>query len=374
MTMHSTTLMQASHQWASRPSDQRFLSLTEMLDFKNRVKANSQAKVLSSRAIEVQAVEGDMRGLQVLGANGGGPINPTNWAFGQMASLVGAPAKYLRALPSVLAADCLNYGLLRREVEDVGIMMMNGEGGTPGELACVTGPNYGRIHDANIVAQLVNRFGDGVTGDFKVPGEFGKDVPITRQNTTLYASDRDMFVFLADEKNRIEVADRRNGQPGQLARGFFVWNSEVGSKTFGVATFLFDYVCMNRIVWGAAEYRELTIRHTASAPDKFIEEVAPALEAYGQSSTASITTAIEAAKKARLDADVQDFLAKRMNRALSIKQMAAVVATHEAEEGRPIETVWDAVTGVTAYARQIQHQDTRVDVERAAGKLLDLVS
>ncbi len=343
-----TTLMQASHQWASRPADQRFLSLTEMLDYKNQVRHRSQAKVLSSRAIEVQAVEGDLRGLQVLGANGGGPVNPTNWSFGQLASLVGAPAKYMRTLPSALAADNLNYGLMRRDVEDLGIMMINGPDGSPGELAAVTGPNYGRIYDANIVDQLVRRFGDGVTGDFKVPGEFGQDVPITRQNTTLYASDRDMFVFLADEKNRIEVPGRRNGEAGQLARGFFVWNSEVGSKTFGMATFLFDYVCMNRIVWGAAEYRELTIRHTSSAPDKFVEEMAPAIEAYAQSSTTSITAAIEAAKKARLDTDVKDFLAKRMNRTLSLKQMAAVMATHESEEGRPIETVWDAVTGITA--------------------------
>jgi hypothetical protein len=34
-----------------------------------------------------------------------------------------------------------------------------------------------------------------------VPGEFGQRVAVTKQNTTLYASDRDMFVFLADEED-----------------------------------------------------------------------------------------------------------------------------------------------------------------------------
>lgn len=363
-----TTIMKASHQWSSRPMDQRFLSLTDMLAYKNAVRDNSIAKVVSSRSIEVQAVEGDMRGLTVLGANGGGEVVPTHWSFGQMTQLIGAPAKYLRDLPSPLAADCINYGLLRRDVEDVGVLVNQATGVS--ELSCMTGPNYGRIWDASILEQLVNRFGDGRTGDFRVPGEFGKEVEVTKANSTLYASDRDMFVFLADENHRIEVADRRNGQAGSLSRGVFVWNSEVGSKTFGVATFLFDYVCSNRIVWGAQEYKELTIRHTSGAPDRFIEEIAPAVEAYANSSTRNIEEAVKNAKAARLETSVEDFLAKRTK--FSRRQMAAIVASHDADEGRPMETLWDVTTGITAYARGIQHQDARVDIERVGGEILDL--
>jgi hypothetical protein len=99
------------------------------------------------------------------------------------------------------------------------------------ELAAVTGPNYGRIWNADVAKALRDRFGDGVTGQFTVPGEFGKAVDeVTKANTTLFAGERDMFVFLADEKNRIEVPNRRNGEAGEMARGFFVWNSEVGSQ------------------------------------------------------------------------------------------------------------------------------------------------
>jgi len=43
------------------------------------------------------------------------------------------------------------------------------------------------------------------------------------------------------------------------------------------------------------------------------------------------------------------------------------------DEGRPIETVWDAVTGATAYARSIPWQADRVEFETQAGGLLDLV-
>jgi hypothetical protein len=46
------------------------------------------------------------------------------------------------------------------------------------------------------------------------------------------------------------------------------------------------------------------------------------------------------------------------------------MTVHELEEGRPIETRWDAITGATAYAKAIPHQDTRVEFERVAGGLL----
>lgn len=372
MTIHEKDFsMRAHHQWASRPNDQRFTSLTEMLDFKNRIRQLSEGKVISSRAIEVVAHPTDIRALTVVGPNGS-PVAATHWSFGQLASLVDAPAKYLRNLPGQLAADCLNYGFLRRDVEDVGVLVLHDAESGIHQLSAATGPNYGRIWDAEVIQALINMFGDGVTGDFKVPGIWGQDVVVDKENTTLYASDRDMFVFLADEKNRVEIDDRRNGKPGGLARGVFAWNSEVGKTTMGFATFLFDEVCQNRIVWGGRRYQELTIRHTASAPDKFLEELRPAIETYAKGDMGDIETIVKAAKQARLDTDVAEFLAKRTP--FSRSRVAAMIAAHDADENRPMETVWDAVTGITAYARGIQHQDARVDVEREAGKLLDLVA
>jgi hypothetical protein len=44
------------------------------------------------------------------------------------------------------------------------------------------------------------------------------------------------------------------------------------------------------------------------------------------------------------------------------------------DEGRPIETIWDAVTGATAYARSIPWTADRVEFETQAGDLLDLVA
>lgn len=365
------TILKAHHQWATRPSDERFLSLPDMLDFKVKLHQRSETRVLNSRAIEAVSDENDIRGLSFVGVNGA-PVAPSNWAFGQIARLANAPPAYLRDLPGALAADNINYGLLAHEAEDVMALTAHGEDGGVSTLSAITSPTYGRVWDMTMISSLIERFGDGVTGAFRVPGEFGKKVPVTRQNTTLYAGDRDMFVFLADEENRIEVGNRRGGQGGSMARGFFVWNSEVGRSSFGIATFLFDYVCSNRIVWGAEGYREIKVRHTSGAPDKWIEQAVPAIEAYSKSSAKPITDAIQLAQAAKLPTPVEEFLMKK--RQFSKKKMEAIVAAHQADEGRPMETIFDVVTGVTALARSISQQDLRVELEREAGKIMDLAA
>lgn len=362
------TLMQAHRQWASRPDDQRFTSLTEMLDHFRLERQQSRALGLASRDLRAEPVLDDesRRSLAIVGP-GDAAVAPTHWAFGQLASLAGAPAGYMRKLPSDIAADCINYGLHEQRTLDIGTLLRGG-GDVP-MMAAATGPNYGRVWNDQVIGALVDRFGNGIDGEFTVPGEFGKAIDVNKSNTTLFGSDRDMWIFLADEKNRIEVPSRRPGETGQMARGFFLWNSEVGSASLGIATFLFDYVCCNRMVWGAQGYEEIRIKHTSGAPHRWIEEAAPALESYAQSSTAGITKAIEDARAKRIgDPDeVLEFLSKRR---FTKTQAQGIMAAHMAEEQRPIETLWDASVGATAYAKGIKHQDARVGIEREAGRIM----
>lgn len=364
-----TTLTKASHQWASRPDDQRFTSLDEMLAFAQAQRRASRAEAVSTRQIEARPVADDPRALALVIDQGQATI-PTNWAFGQLAQRLKAPASYLRTLRSDLAADLINYEIGRREVEDIGIMTRN-DGEIVPSMAAVTGPKYGRIWNEEVIGQIIDRFGDGRSGHFTVPGEFGVAVDVTKDNTTLFASDRDMFIFLADETNRIEVPNRRDGQSGSLARGFFAWNSEVGNTSLGVSTFLFDYVCSNRIVWGARDVQEIRINHTAKAPERFIEDVAPALIAYSKSSAQGINDAIAAAQARKIAAnqdEVLEFFTKRTR--FSRTQAEAINLAHIAEEGRPIETIWDATVGITALAKHKPHQDARIDLEREGGRVM----
>jgi hypothetical protein len=359
--------MQASRQWATRPGEERFTSLPAMHAAMVAQRAISRAAVVSSRKLTAVPTD-DNRGLMIEGPQGN-QFALSNWAMGQASALVGAPAAYLRTLPAPLAADALNYGLqVERDAQDIGVLLTRSDTIEP-TMRAVTGPRYGRIWNSDVVRALMDQFGDGVNGDFRVPGKFGRALDtVTKEDTTLFAGDRDCFIFLADEVNRIEMPGRRDGETGTLARGFFVSNSEVGAGTLRVKTFLFDYVCANRIVWGAHELEEIAIRHTASAPDRFIEEVTPALLAYSQSSAGNVDAVLRGARRSKVD-KVDEFLAKRFGPRVGQR----VAAAHLADEGRPIETVWDVVTGATAYARSIPWTADRVEFETIAGDLLDEV-
>lgn len=360
------TLDQCHHQWATRPADERFTSLDAMLKQMTQQANISREAVINPNKLVMQTIDDG----RLMMDDGQQLLEPSAWAFDQLAYMADAPAGYLRKLPASISAQALNHGLKQHQ-GDVGVLARGKHGlaqdGT-GTLAAVTGPKYGRIWNRDVVKALRDRFGNGVDGDFKVPGEFGKDVKITKENTTLYAGDRDMFVFLADEKNRIELPGRRGGQMGSFARGFFVWNSEVGSRTLGIATFLFDYVCSNRLVWGAQGFEEIKITHTQSAPQRFMEEIAPQLDAYSQQATAGIRGAIEDARAKRIDTPVDEFLRKFLTK----KDADAVMAAHLIEEDRPIESLWDASVGITAYAKQIENQDNRIWYERLGGKMVEM--
>jgi hypothetical protein len=355
--------------WANRPADERFTSLPEMQAKMQHVMDNSAARVVASKSLEADVQNGQL----VVKGPSGKPARPTHWAFGQLAQRAGAPAGYLRDLPAELAADCVNYGLhVSRPVDDVGVLLY--QNGGPAELHAVTGPNYGRIWNARVAQAAIEAFGDGRTGTFRIPGEFGKQVEITQENTTLFASDRDMLICLADEDKSVTVQDRRDGKAGRLSQGIVIGNSDVGGGTLWVADFIFDWLCCNRIIWGLREVQELSIRHTASAPHRFLSEVVPALQEIARSQVRLQEAQIVAAQAAKID-DLDKFLAGRK---FSRSQVSGIKAAYKTDEGVELDlnssSIWDAVVGITAYARGKQYQDERVGIEREAGKILKLAA
>lgn len=375
-------LMQANRQWSSRPADERFTSLHALGAFCRQQRQNAARRVVANRGVTVLPSTTDPHDIIVqVGKNGQSVVAaPTHWAFTQLCQFAGVPASYLRdaEMPGALVADNVNWGIhYRRAVEDVSVLFRrveDNDGNRTLQLGAMNGPNYGTVWNDEIAETLIAHYGDGLTGDWRVPGEFGRDVTVTKDNTTLYASDRDMWCFLADERNRIEVPNRRNGSGGSMARGFYVSNSEVGAQTLTLGMFLFDYVCCNRIIWGAQEFREVKVRHTSGAPHRWLEEVRPILRAYAEAPASNVADTIRAAQSAKIKTDVADFLASRFAKVGGKSLADAFQAVHMAEEARPIETVFDAVTAATAYARRLDFTDQRVKIERAAGDLLKIAA
>ncbi|MDQ0513197.1 hypothetical protein QOZ99_004115 [Angulomicrobium amanitiforme] len=162
-----------------------------------------------------------------------------------------------------------------------------------------------------------------------------------------------------------------DGAPDLYFRGFYCWNSEVGAKTLGIASFYLRAVCQNRNLWGVEDFQEITIRHSKYAASRFAHEAAPALTRFANSSPMPFVNGIKAAREkivARTDEDRSDVL---RNRGFSKVETARIIDTVLAEEGRKPESIFDFVQGITAVARDKPHQDARLDLEGRAKMLLD---
>ncbi|MCF2523232.1 DUF932 domain-containing protein [Bradyrhizobium sp. G127] len=365
-----------SSEWFSRPDDERYLDLTNLYDAVRRRADRAQARTVESRAVRVEASRDNAERLALIVPGRDEPVAPTHWSFGQLCSLVGAPSSYMRQLPAPLAGINLQHGLLSHRAELV--KTLEADDGRV-ELRAVTGPDYGRIWDHELVAAVMKIAGNG-TGDtrWKVPGVLdwatmthNPFVDITNDTTTLYASDRDVFLFLVDDTHPIEAGRLPDGSPDVYFRGFYCWNSEVGSKTLGIASFYLRAVCMNRNLWGVENFEEIIIRHSKFAAQRFAHEAAPALTSFANSSPAPFIAGIKAARErivARTDDDRETFLRKR---GFSKSETAKIIDTVLNEEGRPPESLFDFVQGLTAHARTKTHQDARLDLEGRAKKLLE---
>src|SRR4051812_43433361 len=157
-----------SSEWFSRPDDERYLSLTSLYDAVRARAERATARTVETNALRVEASRDNAERLTLAVPGRDAPVAPTNWSFGQMCSLLGAPASYLRQLPAPLAGINLQHGFLSHRVELV--KTLEAEDGRV-ELRAVTGPDYGRIWDHELVAAVMRIAGDGV-GDtpWKVPG------------------------------------------------------------------------------------------------------------------------------------------------------------------------------------------------------------
>lgn len=351
--------MEASNQWATRPGDQRFESLADL-------RASVHGRRMRSRSVDIalDRVHVEARGDGIAVNSAIAPSVPSHWAFSQFAGMLKAPAGYLRSLPIPLLTNCLNHGIANAERADVKFMTIAGEGDAPNTLQAVTSTTYGRIWDADCV-DMVGRIQERTGGKFFNPKAYDLRSG-TIKPSGLYASDRDVFMFMIDGGSRLEVGPR-----AKLNRGFFVWNSETGARSFGLMTFLFNEVCGNHIVWGAQDIRKLVIRHTANGPGRFDADATPALLAYAQASIkddeAAITRAIGMSLP-KEDADLDRLVAPfKITRA----ELRAAAECAKKEEGQ-FATLWDLVQGLTAYARGFDFVDARVELETRAGKLLEL--
>lgn len=378
---------EVSMQWMSRPADQRFLSLDALHDFKKKFWDSSFQSRARTHEIELIAPEmktrDDLHKLMVGVKIDRGDrmdaveIAPTNYAFGQLCGLGKAPASFLRELPSPLVSDTLTYRLRHtREVEEIKLY------GGADELYAATGPDYGRIPDYEVIEAVRAVAGSG-RGEmrWKIPGVldwntniYNPKAPVTADSTTLYASDRDVFMFLVDDLNPIEVGKLPSGDPDLMFRGFYVQNSEVGARSLKLCSFYLRAVCMNRNLWGVEDFEEIKINHTRLAPDRWLHQAKPALKSYADGSVDKLVAGVKVAKAAKVADDHEAAIEFLHARKFSYAKAKAILEQGEKEEGRPPRSAWDMAQAITANARMALNTDDRLEQELVAKRVLDAVA
>jgi hypothetical protein len=371
----SAVVGSAQSQWFRRPADHKFESLEKLKAAVDDRRRRAYVEDVDANSFRLMAGTGnDKEGFRVVSTV---PVKrgpdrkietvPTHYAFGQMCSLIGAPAGYFRDKladrPDIVTA-AVNYGMEKRDSEGVKLMAVSPRSGNSlDRLYAVTSQTYGRIWDADVVA-AAEKIIAGTNGRFYAPLDW------SRKTRALFASDRDVFMFFIDGGSIVDGGGERD----QLNRGWFIWNSEVGSKTFGIACFLFRQVCGNFGIWGAQDVRVLKVRHTSGGPERFISEAIPALNDYVRMTAKPIEQAVKKAKALELPSADDEFQSWFMSGKNGAKFNAAEVRRAkefaDAEEGQH-HTLWDMYNGFTAAARQMAFAEAKVDMEKRAGQLLE---
>lgn len=355
-----TVLTKAHNEWANRPADQRFGSLQAMHERAMQHRTSAAVAEIKTKALRV-AAENDR--LLLTGPKGQ-TADLTNWTFGQIAEKAKAPATYIKTLPANVAADCINIGLKRSDDESTAQVLFSRNGDLTARA--ITSDKYSRIWNADITKRLV---------EIEARGPWQPAPEAFDGSRGLYLGDRDMFAFMVDNDRRIF----ESGPAGGLSRGFFVWNSEVGARSFGIMTFLYEYVCGNHRVWGVSDINEMRIIHIGHGQErKAFEKLTVELRKYADASAADDEAKVLAARRYEIGAtkdEVLDAVFRLKTPGLTRKVIAQAYDIVDGEKndwyGSP-RSAWGLAGGLTQVARDLPNADERHALEVASSKVMEM--
>lgn len=390
-------LMQASHEWATRPPDERFWDLKEMLTATVGHMNNSAVGDCRLERLTFKTVETAKGGPELVLKGESKAATIGHYAFGQISRLLGAPANYLRTLPSELVAKNLNHGVAQYEDKNRVMSLLLRKGDVPHVRAALS-EDYTRIWNCQIVNQMqpLTRQGWRVPPARPAGQDDPRARPARKEDLTilrgalsvkegdmispagLYASEKDMFAFMINEQNPIEVS----GKP--LGRGFFLENSEVGDRAFKVTTFLYNYTCGNHIVWGVSDVKSMRVVHRGKASDKAFGSMQIQLREYAETSANELQGKIKKAQdfyltnkggaKAVVDDVIEFLIGKRVP--LSAQQIGdafTAALKHPQDHGDcSPASAWGFAQGLSRISQDSDYADARVEIDRAAGKIVTM--
>ena len=368
--MHSTgvaavTATTAHREWATRPPDERFASVSALYEAARVRRDRTEERVIETRQFHTEAPTPD--GL-VLREPSGLTAGLTHWSFEQLAAIAGAPPKYLRTLPADLASSAINHGLRRHHRDE---HVLYAERAEPWTIHAVTSQRYARVHHDELAARVLDLmaecpawqlplgYKDGVYGAEKVP-------------SGAYLGDRDMFLFMVDGNRDLD--DPTDASHAGLFRGFILRNSDVGAAALTLDLFLFRAVCGNNLIWGFQHVAGFRRRHIGTSIHGAWAESLISVRAALDASLDDDRTRILRATRQELGATREEVLeAATTGLDLSRKQALEAYGLADAFEPNP-RSVWGYVQGLTRLSQRTPWQDARFTLDQAASRLLATVN
>jgi len=367
--MHGTavstvTAFTAHREWATRPPDERFDSVQALYDAARARRLGTEERDIETVDLGIEAVAPDVIALRDAD---GRPAALTHWSFEQLATIVGAPPKYLRTLPASIASAALNFGLRRQRREQHQLFT---DHAAPWTVHAITSPRYARVHHDELAERVLDLmaahpawqlplgYKDGVWGAERVP-------------SGAYLGDRDMFLIMVDGNRDLE--DPTDPSQSGLFRGFILRNSDVGAAALTLDAFLFRRVCGNHIIWGFQHVAAFRRRHVGTsiqtAWSDSLASVRTALDADPSADRAILVRA-SATEIAPTRDGVIDAVTSRLD--LSRKHASEAYGLAEQHETNP-RSVWGYVQGLTRLSQHTPWQDDRFALDRTASRLLATV-
>ena len=360
----TVTAFTAHKEWATRPPDERFNSVHTLYEAARTRRLRTEERCIETVDFGTEAVSDDVLALR---DPSGRPAALTHWSFEQLATIAGAPPKYLRTLPAPIASAAINHGLRRQRREQHQLFR---DQAAPWTVHAITSPRYARVHHDELASRVLDLM--SIHPGWQLPlgykdGVFGAE----RVPSGAYLGDRDMFLFLVDGNRDLDDPTDRS-QSG-LFRGFILRNSDVGAAALTLDVFLFRVVCGNHIIWGFQHVAGFRRRHVGTS-----------IQEAWHSSLASVHEALDADpshdRAMLLRATTQEIAPTRdgvldaVTQRLDVPQKQAAEAYTLAEQHEPNpRSVWGYVQGLTRLSQRTPWQDGRFALDRAASRLLTTV-
>lgn len=345
-------LTQASENLFRRPLEEHFGSFDQI-----RQAASSQRR----RCRELEARDPNI----LLSENGSvhfgdHTVRPTNYSMGQIASLARVPMAVLERLKPETRSSVLNQCFERTKRFRIGLA--DGDA-----LRAVTSDRYERVWDEELY-EAVDRW--------LLPSGFIPAVPtmntdplstnaVGTTKPALFRSDRDSFAFFYSEEDPHDAF-------GGLRKGVLVYNSEVGAKSLGFASFLFRDVCANFLIWGAEGVVERSARHTSQVRALFGEFDRELRSISNQVSPLELKLIDRAATTPFVAAGDHAAALTRLQREFKVpRKLAPEVVDAVFLPDNPGElTVWGVANGITSVAKRMPYAEDREKLQRVAGSVM----